>query len=217
MATQVPPKKNAGFTFYISLRDQADTKLFKTSPTLAAGDFKVTTDDAAPANLGTLPVVDADFTKRVKVVLSASEMNGDNVTMIASDAAGAEWADLTVNIQTVTRQIDDLAYQLLEKTTIATLATQLSFTLTAGSADNDAYNGCLVVVTDATTGVQKTRSFIDDYVGATKTVTLGLTPKFTIAVGDTIDIIANDSNLNGIRDSALPLIESGIFPKSKTE
>lgn len=110
MPSFVPPKKNAIFTLYISLRDQADTKLFKASPTLAAGDFKVATDDTAPANLGTLPVVDADFTKRLKVVFSASEMNGDNITMIASDAAGAEWVDLAVNIQTSTRQIDDLAF-----------------------------------------------------------------------------------------------------------
>ena len=110
MPSFVPPKINTSFTFYVSLVSQADTKLMQANPTLAAGDAKVAVNDAAPANLGTLPVVDADFTKRVKVVLSAAEMNGDNVTVIFSDAAGAEWVDLTVNIQTTARQVDDLAF-----------------------------------------------------------------------------------------------------------
>lgn len=110
MPSFVPPKKNTAFTFYVSLVSQANTKIMQANPTLAAGDVKVATDDGAPANLTTLPVVDADFTKRVKVSLSATEMNGDNITVIFSDAAGAEWCDLTVNIQTTARQIDDLAF-----------------------------------------------------------------------------------------------------------
>lgn len=110
MATQVPPKKNAAYTFYVSLASQASSHVMQANPTLAAGDVKVATDDAAPANITTLPTVDADFTKRVKVELSASEMNGDNITIIFSDAAGSEWDDLVVNLQTTARQIDDLAY-----------------------------------------------------------------------------------------------------------
>lgn len=113
MPTFVPPKKNTAYTFYLSLISQANTKLAQANPTLAAGDVKVATDDGVPANLGTLPVVDADFTKRVKVALSSAEMNGDNVTVIFSDAAGAEWCDLTVNIQTAARQIDDLAFPVV--------------------------------------------------------------------------------------------------------
>ncbi len=105
-----PPKKNAAFVFYVGLVSQADTKLLQASPTLAADDVKVATDDAAPGNLATLPVVDADFTDRVKVSLSAGEMNGDRITVIFSDAAGAEWADLLIDIPTTTRQIDDLAF-----------------------------------------------------------------------------------------------------------
>jgi hypothetical protein len=37
-------------------------------------------------------------------------MNGDNITVVCSDSAGAEWCDLIVSIQTSARQIDDLAY-----------------------------------------------------------------------------------------------------------
>lgn len=105
-----PPKKNEAFIFYVSLISQANTKIAHVNPTLAAGDVKVAVDDAAPANLTTLPVVDADYTKRVKVAMSAAEMNGDRITVVFSDAAGAEWCDLVIDIPTSVRQVDDLAY-----------------------------------------------------------------------------------------------------------
>src|SRR3990167_6060382 len=92
------PIKNQQYIFYTSLSSQS-TGQWQVNPTLATGDVKVATNDGAPGNIGTLPVVDADFTKRIKVTLSASEMNGDNMTVIFSDAAGAEWDDMTVNIQ----------------------------------------------------------------------------------------------------------------------
>ena len=109
MATHVPCKKNDanGFIFYVSLVSQASTLVFQANPTLAAGDVKIAVDDAEPANLGTLPAVDADFTKRVKVTLSQAETKGDNLTIIFSDAAGAEWCDLTVNIQTSAQTLDE--------------------------------------------------------------------------------------------------------------
>jgi len=108
MATFIPPKKNTAYTMYVGLPSQANALILKANPTLASGDVKVAIDDGAPANLATLPIVDADFTKRVKVVLSAAEMNGDNITVIFSDAAGAEWCDILVNIQTVANQLDDI-------------------------------------------------------------------------------------------------------------
>lgn len=108
MPSYVTPKKNTEYIFYISLVSQADTKIFQANPTIAAGDFKVATDDGSPANPGTIPAVDGDFTKRVKVTLSTSEMNGDNITFICSDAAGSEWCDLTVNLQTTAEQIDSV-------------------------------------------------------------------------------------------------------------
>jgi len=94
------PVKNQTFVFYMSLVSQS-TGQWQANPTLAAGDVKAAIDDDAPANLGTLPVVDADFTKRIKVTLSAAEMNSGNTTLIFSDAAGAEWDDVTINIQPV--------------------------------------------------------------------------------------------------------------------
>lgn len=110
MATYSPPKRNTAFICYVGLVSQADGAVLQANPTLAAGDVKIAKDDGAPANLATLPAVDADFTKRVKVSLSATEMDADQVTILFADAAGAEWSDLMLNIQTVARQNDDLAY-----------------------------------------------------------------------------------------------------------
>lgn len=104
-----PPKKNTAYTFYTALYSQASPGLFQANPTLAAGDVKIAIDDGAPANLGTLPAVDADFTKRVKVVLTSAEMNGDQITIIWSDQAGDEWTDQFTQITTAAVQMDDLA------------------------------------------------------------------------------------------------------------
>jgi len=116
MPSFVTPKINTEYIFYVSLVSQADTKLFQANPTIAAGDFKVSTDGAAEANLTTLPVVTPAASKRVKITVSTTEMNGDNVSITASDAAGAEWSDLTVNIQTSAQQIDDLSSQATQDT-----------------------------------------------------------------------------------------------------
>lgn len=110
MTSYVTPKKNAAFITYVSLEDQANAGLFKTSPTLAAGDFKVSIDGGALANLATLPTNTPSGSAMVKISLSADEMNGDNITVVCTDAAGAEWYDLVLNIQTSERQVDDLAY-----------------------------------------------------------------------------------------------------------
>lgn len=93
-----PPRKNVEYIFYIGLISQTTGQL-QTNPTIAAGDFKVSTDGGGFGNLGTLPAVTPAGGKAVKVTLSASEMNGDNVVVIGSDAAGAEWDDIVVSIQ----------------------------------------------------------------------------------------------------------------------
>lgn len=110
MATYFPPKINTQYIFYAALVSQANTKLMQVNPTIAAGDFKVSIDGGALANLGTLPAVTPSSSMMVKFTLSTSEMNGANITVVCSDAAGSEWCDAVFNIQTTARQIDDLAY-----------------------------------------------------------------------------------------------------------
>lgn len=83
---------------------------------------------------------------------------------------------------------------LMQETTIATLTSQTSFTLTAGSADDDAYNNCTIVIEDASTATQKAVGLISNYVGASKTVTLKYDPVvFTMAVTDKVYILADNS------------------------
>ncbi len=110
MSAGTPSKKNAVYTFYVGLISQADTKLLQNNPTLAAGDVQVSTDSGAFGNLATLPVVTPSSSDAVLVSLSAGEMNGDDIKVVFSDAAGAQWCDQFIHIKTVTRQIDDLAF-----------------------------------------------------------------------------------------------------------
>jgi len=111
MVSYVTPKKGVEYITYVSLRSQSNAQIMQANPTIAAGDFKVSIDGGALANPATLPAVTPAASKMVKITLSASEMNGDNITVICSDAAGSEWADLVFNIQTTAQQIDDLATQ----------------------------------------------------------------------------------------------------------
>ncbi len=110
MATYVPAKKNTAFIFYASLVSQANTKIMQVNPTLAAGDFNITGDGVSVGAFGTTPAVTPAASRLVKFSLASGEMNYDNVTITCSDAAGAEWCDLVINIQTAARQVDDLAY-----------------------------------------------------------------------------------------------------------
>ena len=69
-------------------------------------------------------------------------------------------------------------------TTIATLSSQTSFTLTAGPAEDDALNGCIIVIHDIASAVQLGYALISDYTGSTRTVTLAAGTTFTAAAGD---------------------------------
>jgi hypothetical protein len=108
MPSVVPPQKNAQYIFYISLTSQADVKKFQVNPTIVTGDVKVSTDGGTKNNITTLPTVTPASSDQVKVTLNASEMNGDNVTVSFVDAAGAEWADKTINIQTSRDALDEI-------------------------------------------------------------------------------------------------------------
>lgn len=78
----------------------------------------------------------------------------------------------------------------IHETSIATLASQTSFTLTAGSANNDAYNGCVAVIHDVASAIQIAIGRVSDYTGSTKTVTLAADPGiFTMAAGDNISLM----------------------------
>lgn len=105
MSEKTFPIKNVIYSFIVSLTDQANALLFKSAPTLAAGDVKVSTDGGALGNITTLPTA---VGKIVTVTLSAVEMNGDSVVVIFSDDAGDEWCDLIVELRPAAVTIGDL-------------------------------------------------------------------------------------------------------------
>lgn len=98
---------------------------------------------------------------------------------------------------------------LMVDTTIATLSTQTSFTLTAGSSDDDAYNNCTIVIEDVSTSTQKSVGVITDYVGSTKTITLKEAPVFTIAATDKVYILAENSLKTTVKNRQLDVTANG--------
>lgn len=96
-----PPVKNEDFEVQVALEDWANPGSFKSNPTLAAGDAKVSKDGGALANLTTLPVVEPASSALVTIALSSTEMNADVVTVILVDQTSPkEWADLVISIPT---------------------------------------------------------------------------------------------------------------------
>ncbi len=110
MATKNPPVKNAAFTFRIVLFAQSDNQI-KTTPTIAAGDFKVSIDGGALANPGTLPSESPASSGQVLITLTADEMNGDEIVVRWIDASGDEWHSGAVVLHTIAsgQQFDQLA------------------------------------------------------------------------------------------------------------
>ena len=134
-----------------------------------------------------------------RVVITTGTVGGNSVV----GTVVAEFSIQNRNIRANVVEVNGVAAEAVEdgeqlqSTTIATLASQTSFTLTAGSADDDAYNGCMAVFIDQSTTAQRARCTISDYTGATKTITLAAAPEFTIATGDTVKIIAVPKQLSG--------------------
>ena len=96
-----PPVKNEDFIMFVALEDYATPGSFKSTPTLASGDFKISQDGGALANLATLPTNTPASSVMVKVTLSATEMNADNVTLVFVDQTSPkEWNDVVINIVT---------------------------------------------------------------------------------------------------------------------
>ena len=101
MANANPPRKNQAFVTYVTLSDATDNLSFKVNPTIAAGDFKISKDGGAFANLTTLPTVTPASGVGVKISLSATEMNADQVLITWIDqTATKEWADGSLAINT---------------------------------------------------------------------------------------------------------------------
>jgi hypothetical protein len=101
----VPPKKNVAYTFYAALVDQT-TGQYRSTPTINAGDCKVSIDGGSFANLATLPDVTPAASRSVRFQLSAGEMNGDQVLVMC--AGSAQWNDVGFLLSTSTVTLADI-------------------------------------------------------------------------------------------------------------
>lgn len=193
MPSYVTPKKNTAYVCFAALTDQADTKKVRANPTLAAGDFRVSIDGGSFANLATLPTVTPAAGPAVRIALSAAEMNGDNIVVTCIDAAGAEWCDQVINLQTTARQIDDLAYPAVTGRSLAVGASgDVTAALATALKKNQAIANYHFLMTDSTTHNPTT--------GKTVTVTRAIDSGSFVA--GTIGAVTEVSN--GIYRVALP-------------
>jgi len=92
------PVKGEAYTFFVSLSNTALPNEFQANPTLAAGDFQISKDGGAFANLATLPVVTPALSISVLVSLSAAEMNASKINIKMIDVSGAEWEDAVATL-----------------------------------------------------------------------------------------------------------------------
>lgn len=96
-----PPKRAEDLEIVVGLLDWNNPGRFKVSPTLAAGDVKISKDGGAEANLATLPVVEPAASTGVKMVLSATDMTMDKGYVLFKDQTDPpEWCDLKIPIVT---------------------------------------------------------------------------------------------------------------------
>jgi hypothetical protein len=101
VAASNPPTRAEAFEFAITVADMANPGKFKTDPTIAAGDFKISKDWGATANLGTLPDIEPAGSPQIRVLLSGTEMTADQVMIIWEDQTSPpEWASGSICILT---------------------------------------------------------------------------------------------------------------------
>lgn len=97
-----PPMKAEDFQFPWALEDAGNPGSLKANPTIAAGDFKVSKDGGAFANLTNLPTVSPAGGTQILILLTATEMNADNVfVQMIDQTSPKEWADSFYAINTV--------------------------------------------------------------------------------------------------------------------
>jgi len=151
-------------------------------------------------NIPGSPPTAGSINERIKALDVLTEASGDG------DLA-AVLADTGTTIPALLGDIDST---VLNTTTIASLSSQTSFILTAGSTDDNAYNDCIVIIEDASTAVQKAIGYISNYDGASKRITLIADPAiFTMAATDKVSIIAaTKSHLGDIKTAVEETIPS---------
>ena len=192
-----------------------DTATTLTGHTVQTGDNFARL--GAPAGASVSADIAAIKAETALIVADTNELQTDDYPARFDDIEGATFSTATDSLEAI-RDRGDTAWTtgaggsdrlLLVDTTIATLASQTSFTLTAGSADDDAYNNATIVIEDVSTATQKAIGMVLDYTGSTKTVTLKEALIFTIATTDKIYILAENALKSTVANRQLDVTATG--------
>jgi len=87
------PVSGSAYTFTLSLFSQSTGNVIQ-NPTIAAGDFNISTDGGALTPLATTPTVTPANSYIVEFNLTSGEVGSDHFTVVCVDAAGSEWKDI---------------------------------------------------------------------------------------------------------------------------
>lgn len=166
---------------------------------LATSDIKVykngsTTERASASGYTLLDTDGIDFDSLTGIHGVSIDL-ADNTTADFWTAGGRYFVVIgDITVDSLTMRFIPVMFQIgyagaMLDTTIATLASQTSFTLTAGPAEDDALNGSVAIIHDIASAVQVGQATVLDYTGSTKTVTLAFAVTFTAAAGDNISIL----------------------------
>lgn len=190
-----------GTTLYIPFHtfDSNDPSASVTLTGLATTDIEIykdgnTTQRASDSGYALLDTDGIDF-DGITGIHGISINLADNTTANFYAAGSQYWVVIssvtvdaaTINFVLATFRIGYPGARL--NTTIATLASQTSFTLTNGPAEDNALNGFWCIIHDVASAVQQGHAVISAYTGSTKTVTLAAGTTFTAAAGDNISVM----------------------------
>jgi hypothetical protein len=106
------PVSGSAYTFTLSLFSQSTGNVIQ-NPTIAAGDFNISTDGGSLTPLATTPTVTPANSYIVEFNLTSGEVGTDHFTIVCIDAAGSEWKDVvfheTVQAKNDTVDVDAIA------------------------------------------------------------------------------------------------------------
>ena len=187
MPSYVPPKKNTSFIFETAFVDAASRPDFKASPTIASGDFKISIDGTSGVALAANPAAVSGATSTIRFNISGSEMNGDIISIMCIDAAGAEWDDQLITIHTAAFLSDDIS-------------AGVSANLTAINSNAVGISANLTAINSNAVGISANIAAINSNATA-----LGILKSDTVVIrSDTLAIVANVSaNLTAINSNAV--------------
>lgn len=107
------PQRAVAYTMYVALYSaKLNTSVtpaypyMLSDPIINVGDFVISKDDGAVANLATLPVASPAGSVFVKIALSATEMDADHVKVwghdhrIQSGLPNPLWSDIAIDLRT---------------------------------------------------------------------------------------------------------------------